>query len=71
MTVYWHQNPAPTGTGVSPLVSRREERPYTWRGHVAEPRDIVAAVHARLAALGRLPDPPPGDQDEEQEAEGS
>ena len=61
----------PGGTGTSPLVSREGTAgPYTYRGHVAEPRDIVAAVHARLAALGRLPDPPPGGHDEEREATG-
>lgn len=69
MTAYKRQTSIPGGTGVSRLVSREGTAgPYTWRGHVATPRDIVAVLHAELAALGRLPEPPAGGHDEDQEA---
>ena len=46
---------------MSPLYST-PQRPYLHRPYVESPQEIVARLHAELAALGRMP--------EENEADG-
>jgi hypothetical protein len=51
------QHPPLKGSGISPVTTRGRHDYTVYRGRDAQPdpRQLVERVHARLAALGRLP----------------